>query len=138
VDIFPSPGSSHPPFLTLQTFNMVRSRKRARNSSPVSDTEQTEVTEDNDVSEMPKSFKQRFNVENKTNEEVRGSFILSGVSYLLMASLFHSDAQMKTWRSEVYKHFKSPPEILVARGIVKYKFSCTSHPYVFLSFFYSK
>jgi hypothetical protein len=48
-----------------------------------------------------------------------------------MASLLYSDAQMKTWRSDVYKHFKSPPEILVARSVVKYKFSCRSHPYVF-------
>jgi hypothetical protein len=53
---------------------MVKSRKRARTSSTpasgsVSDTEQTE---DNIDSETPKSFEQRFNVENKSNEEVRG------------------------------------------------------------------
>lgn len=37
----------------------------------------------------------------------------------------------------MYKPFKSPPEILVARGIVKCKFSCKSHPYVFSDPFFS-
>jgi hypothetical protein len=48
-----------------------------------------------------------------------------------MISLLYSDKQMKSWRSDVYKHFNSPPDILIAKGVVKYKFSCKSHPYVF-------
>jgi hypothetical protein len=60
---------------------VARSRKRARNSSipasaSVSDTERTE---DNVDSETPKGFEQRYDIENKTNEEVRGMFILSVV-----------------------------------------------------------
>lgn len=37
---------------------------------------------------------------------------------------------MKTWTSAVYSHFKSPPAIIVERGIIKYKFSCKKPKYV--------
>ena len=58
---------------------MIKSYKRARNSSPpsFSDTKVTEQTKDNANFENTKTFEQRFNVENKTNEEVWGSFISS-------------------------------------------------------------
>jgi hypothetical protein len=61
------------------SFSMVRSHKRTRNSlpPPLSDTEVTKWTEDNTNSENSKMFEQRFDIENKTNEEVRGSFIPS-------------------------------------------------------------
>jgi hypothetical protein len=51
---------------------MIKSYKRARNSSPpsFSDTKVTEQTKDNANFENTKTFEQRFNVENKTNEEV--------------------------------------------------------------------
>jgi hypothetical protein len=60
---------------------MARPHKRARNSSTpasasVSDTEQTEENID---SETPKSFEQGFDVENKSNEDVRGMLTLSVV-----------------------------------------------------------
>jgi hypothetical protein len=50
-----------------------------------------------------------------------------------MGVYFISDAQMKSWRSGVYMHFRSPLDILIVKGVVKYKFSCKSHLYVFSS-----
>jgi hypothetical protein len=106
-------------------FNMSKSHKRPRISTPPgSDAEQAK---DNADSEHPKTFDQRFDVENKWNEQVLDSSIVSFNWYLLMVNLLCSDAQMKSWRSAMYKHFKSPPEILIVKGVVKYKFCCKSH-----------
>lgn len=67
--------------LCFLSLSMARPHKRARNSSTpasasVSDTEQTEENID---SETPKSFEQGFDVENKSNEDVRGMLTLSVV-----------------------------------------------------------
>jgi hypothetical protein len=44
---------------------------------------------------------------------------------------------MKSWKSTVYTHFNSPPVILVEKGIVKYKFTCKTNPYVSWLMFFS-
>lgn len=31
---------------------------------------------------------------------------------------------MDNWESDTYKHFKQPPEIVVEKGVVKYRFQC--------------
>ncbi len=31
---------------------------------------------------------------------------------------------MEKWTSQYYEHFKMPPEIVIEKGIVKYKFAC--------------
>ncbi|KAF5317564.1 hypothetical protein D9619_013219 [Psilocybe cf. subviscida] len=42
--------------------------------------------------------------------------------------MFSMKAQLKTWSSKVYDHFKMPPTIDVVRGEVKYEFHCKLHP----------
>jgi hypothetical protein len=36
-------------------------------------------------------------------------------------------AQMKSWKSQVYSHFKSPPDIFIEKGVVKYRYICKSY-----------
>ena len=39
---------------------------------------------------------------------------------------------MKTWSSDVYKHFKLPPNIIIDGDKVKYKFVCLTCVMVFI------
>ena len=43
-----------------------------------------------------------------------------------------TDVQMKTWNSDLYKHFKLPLEIIEEKGEVKYRFRyltmCVHYP----------
>lgn len=32
--------------------------------------------------------------------------------------------QMEKWTSYCYKHFKLPPDIIIDKGIIKYRFVC--------------
>ena len=69
------------------------------------------------------TFDKHWNTDTRTNEEVLGElFTPSGISFLFKLLIFTA-AQVRSWRSDVYAHFKHPT-IIQEDNIIKYRFTC--------------
>ena len=93
-------------------------------SPSASSIDQSVINEDVHQAKRLKSYHERYDTQNKTNEEVLSMYIdhFDCFSFLLISSL--TEEQSSRWKSDVYQHFL-PAEIIIGKGgAVYYKFVC--------------